>query len=141
LWGDSIATLVLDRSVAGEDVFLSAQSNAVTLVSGASTDMLKFRTPRRPAILKFSIMIDAQLTAAGDIFVINYIENGESQQKYAWKTINAAEIIKPITFVMIYKRNTEIELVMQWTAVGLVPAITANATAYGKVLYEGSSLF
>jgi len=136
-----MATLVLDRAAAGKDVFLSAQSNAVTLVSGAATDMLKFRTPRRPSIVKFIVMIDAQLTAAGDLFTLNYIENGESQQKYAWKTIAAAEKIEPITFTMIYHRNTEIELQIQWTAVGLVPAITANATAYGKVLREGSSLY
>jgi len=136
-----MATLVLDRAVAGKDVFLSAQSNAVDLVSGVTTDLLKFRSPRRPSIVKFTIMIDALLTSAGDIFTLNYIENGESQQKYAWKTIAAAEKIEPITFTMIYHRNTEIELEIKWTAVGLVPAITTNATAYGKVLREGSSLY
>jgi len=48
-------------------------------------------------------MIDAILTATGDIFVIKYVENGETQQKYTWKVITAAEKIDPIKFTMIYK--------------------------------------
>jgi len=136
-----MATLVLDRSVAGDDVFLSAQSGPVQLLGATATDMLKFRTPRRPSILKFTIMIDAILTATGDIFVIKYVENGETQQKYTWKVITAAEKIDPIKFTMIYKGNTEVELEINWSPSGPVPAITGNATAYGQVLHEGSGLF
>jgi len=136
-----MVALVLERYRVGDETFLSAESTAVQLVSGAVTDVLKFRTGNRPSILKFILMIDGQLTASGDLFVINWLRNGQSMQKYAWKQIEDAEIIAPITFTGIYPPNTELELEIQWTAVGLVPAIACNGTAYGQVLQSGTSIF
>ena len=136
-----MVALVLERYNAGKDTFLSAESTAVSLADGVTTDVLKFRTGKRPSILKFILMIDSQLTAAGDIITINWLRNGQSMQKYAWKQISAAEIIAPITFTGVYDGNTELELEVNWNTAGLVPAITCNGTAYGQVLREGSNLY
>ena len=136
-----MVALVLERYNAGKDTFLSAESTNVSLVSGNATDILKFRTPNRNSILKFILMIDGQLTTAGDLFVVTWKRNGQSMQKYSWKTITTAEIIAPIKFTGVYPSNTEIELEVQWTAIGLVPAISCNGTAYGQVLRESSSLY
>jgi len=136
-----MVALVLERYNAGKDTFLSAESTTVQLLSATATDVLKFRTPNRNSILKFILMIDAQLTTAGDLFTINWKRNGQIMQKYSWKTTTTAEIIAPIKFTGVYPSNTEIELEVQWVAVGLVPAINCNGTAYGQVLRESSSLY
>jgi len=136
-----MVALVLERYNQGKDTYLSAESTGVELVSGNATDVLKFRTPNRNCILKFILMIDGQLTTAGDLFVINWKRNDQSMQKYSWKTITTAEIITPITFTGVYPSNTLLELEVQWTAGGLVPAIVCNGTAYGQVLREGTNLY
>jgi len=137
-----MAVLVLDRHNVGKTTYLSAISRSVSLATGTVTTVLSFRTPRRKSAIQYDVNIDNQLGKAGDTYTFEWLMDGQTQHKSAFKTINDSEQITIPPNKSIYAGNSLVELKILFTkSASGPPAVNCNATVYGMCLDEGTPLF
>lgn len=126
------------NQVLGNDgvTYLYANSGDVTLLSGAATNLLDFRSPNGVSTMKFEIFIPPQLMVAGDLIVIKYYQDNENVEKFGYKQVSTGGIdgTVPIVINKTLAPNTPFKIEVQYTAAGgSVPAVNGSCNMSGRV--------
>jgi hypothetical protein len=127
----------LNQAVGRDGItYLYANSGTVSLVSGAATELLNFRTPNAVSTMKFEIFIEPQLMVAGDIIVIKYFQDAQTVEKLGYKQVSTGGIdgTVPIIINKTLAPNTPFIVEVQYTAqAGSAPTCNSSCNMTGRV--------